>query len=140
MPNLAGAADLGRSLPLPDAPKANIHPENQELWDELLELQGSNEEIEGQLAGYAVQMDPLSVLQTRLVALLEVLYPPETPEGQRKQIEVEMRHQAIMSGVLHEARRNVVKAQLAAGGRVPPGMLEEVARAHGQAIPRGFGG
>lgn len=127
---------LGQQAPEQQEP--TIHPENTENFEALKTLRDANMALVQQLSQYGMGLDPMSLLQTRLTALIETIFPSATPDGQGAQIQIELNFETMMASVLADLRRNAVSAQLAAGAQVPPDMLEQVAKAHGQPVPRGF--
>lgn len=124
--------------PAPEQQQPTIHEGNVENFEALTELRSANMELVQQLAQYGMGLDPMSILQTRMTALIETIFPSATPEGQANQIIIELNFETMMKDVLADLRRNAVTAQLSAGAQVPPGMLEEVARQHGQQLPPAF--
>lgn len=127
---------LGGGPPKP--PEPTIHEGNQDAWAVLGALRQDNAQLAAQLAQFNIGLDPMSVIQTRLTAILEVLFPSGTVEGQAAQIAVEINFETMMGNVLAEARRSAVTAQLAAGAQVHPQLLEQMARATGQVTPDGL--
>ena len=122
----------------PDSPKPNIHAENADLYSELEGKQAENAELFKQLAQLGMGLDPLSVVHTRIAALIESIFPSGTSEGQAAQIKIELNFEKMMNDVLVEVRRNAVTAQLQAGANIPPHMLEQMAKATGQHVPDGL--
>jgi aspartate aminotransferase-like enzyme len=123
----------------PEPPKPDIHPENTELFEKLRVVQEANAELVAQLAQYRAGIDPNTLLNARIAAIMETIFPSRTPEGQKAQIAVELQFEEYMSNILKEARRTVVMAQLQQGANVPPEMLDEMAKAHNQPVPPGLG-
>ena len=142
MPSMNGAADL--SLKVPTLPDADVRPENQAAYDAYREKQEANMVIERHLSQMRMALDPLSAIQLRLTAMMDILCPPKTSEGEAMQIAVEDKFQELLTHVLSEMRRQAVSAQLQAGAHVPTEMLEAMHRAQGgkpvNKIPKGFGG
>lgn len=125
-------------------PDPNIHPGNEQAFAELKTIREENAVLAQQLQQFQIGLDPFSVIQTRLSAVIEVLVPSKTVAGQATQIAIEVQFETMMRAILAEARRNAVTAQLQAGAHVPPEMLEAMHRAQGgkpvagPGVPPGF--
>lgn len=131
-------AQLLGQQPAEQGPEPTIHEPNKAAFAELRQIREANQELIQQLAQHGIGMDMGSIIQTRITALIDTIYPSATPDGQARQIEIELRFENMMGQILSEARRSAVSAQLAAGAHVPPEMLEQVARASGQHLPPGL--
>lgn len=122
----------------PDQPELSIHPGNADLYKELEDKQAANAELFKQLGQLNMGLDPMSIVHTRIAALIESIFPANTPEGQAAQIKIELNFETMMNNVLSEARRNAVSAQLRAGANIPQQMMEQMAKASGQHVPPGL--
>jgi hypothetical protein len=74
----------------------------------------------------------MSVMQTRLSALIDTLFDGTTLQGQLLMLQLEHKFESAMNAVLKDAVANVVKAKLAQGTQgIPPEMMEKMAAASG---------
>lgn len=121
----------------PDPPRPTIHASNEKSFAELEEARAANMELMQQLAGFSIGVDPFLIMHTRIAVIMDALFPSESDAGQAMQIEVELNFEKQMANILSEVRRNAVSAQLQQGARVPPELLEQMAKASGQ-VPPGF--
>lgn len=149
MPDFAGATPLGQQPPQKEAPveatepdeievPENIFPEAVDLYVELATLRGANGELLQQIQSHGVGLDPASLIQTRLSALIDTLFDGTTLEGQLGMLTVEKNFERAMAEVLKDAASNVVKAILSQGASVSPDQMAQMAQAAGIGVPAAF--
>lgn len=106
---------------------AKLHP----AFDELTELQAANAELTEELGRYGVGLDPVSLIMTRISALVDSIWDGKTSRGQAKIIEMETRYETVMAGILADASKNVVKMMLSQGSNIPPALWKQMAKQSG---------
>jgi hypothetical protein len=109
-------------------------------WEELRELQDANASLVRQLAERGVALSTADIARTKLQALVELLFDPQTVEGQQKIIALETRFETEMSVVLKSSAQQLTQQMLAAGVTIPPDQWAELAGQSGMAgliRPRG---
>ncbi len=138
MPETHGAVNLGpkpQQQPEPEveedpneAIRRQLPPQVRPVWDELTMLRDENGELMQELAKHGVGLDPISVLTTKLSAIADTLWDGNTVKGQTKMIQMEIRYEKMMAGVLTEATKNIVKAMLTQGSNMPPAFIKQMER------------
>lgn len=112
-----------------------LDPSLRKVWGELQDIRAANAKMVQKLSQHGVGLDPVSLMQTRLSALIDILFDGTTAEGQAKMLGLEQKFEEAMNDVLKNATANVVKAQLAQGTNMPPEMLRQMAEASGMVAP-----
>lgn len=149
MPDFAGATPIGakdapqKETPLEEeAPETNvievpenIFPEAENIFIALAQKRMANGELLKQIQMHGVGLDPASLIQTRLSALIDTLFDGTTVEGQIGMLTVEHNFETAMADVLKEAAANVVKAVLSQGANVSPDEMQRMAQAAGIGVP-----
>ncbi len=132
MVNLQGAAQIG-GQPQPEngedpneAIRNQLPPQVRPYWDQLVGIRSENAELMKTLAGYGAGLDPVSVLTTKLSALVDCLWDGTTIKGQTKMIELEIKFEQMMSQILTVATQNITQAMLAQGAQLPPAFIKQM--------------
>lgn len=104
-------------------------PELEAQWRELAALIEANQAIEAELQekaqryGASVGMDPNGILVLRLQALLDLLWPVDTAEGQASRLQHDFIVQRQMKRNLDQMSVSLGQQLLAMGSMLPPEQL-----------------
>lgn len=154
MPDFAGAVDLGASR-RPAAPKPAPAPAGQQVkfFSSDLESKAASIRDLGEMNATAIRemaaegfgLDKVDALAARVDILLELLFNPQTPQGQASRLEFDWRFEQWVAEQVDRTQRRMdrVKAhvrqvELACGGQLNPAQQQRL-MSEVQAIMRGAG-
>lgn len=134
MPDMSGAADLGRSLgpePQPKAPQVTLEQARQEYsgldgsqldrYAELVRLRQANAKSEQELARIqGAQLSPWEATKLLFLAFLEYIWPEGEPDSAAQRLQVDLIFQQKLQGVWKQAGRQAAQQRLAQGSQLPP--------------------
>ena len=102
--------------------------------EELAQLIEANKAGFAEIASMGAQVDPGSLLNGRINVLAEMIFGGSGSPGF---LEFQLRFERMVSQQLEEIRGQVRKAQLAAGARIPPSQVRQMAQQQGLLGPDG---
>ena len=154
MPDTSGAADLGKSRQPAEqqespgtagelAEKAQAEYPGLGLkylghYQELVQLRTANAKAEADLARHqGASLMPWTGLQMQFLALLDMIWPMEDPDGIAHRLELDLRVQRRFASQWEAIGRQAAQARLAQGAQLPPELMRQMM--NGQ-VPPGLRG
>ena len=101
---------------------------------ELTQLMNANKAGVAEVASMGAQIDPGSLLNGRIQVLAEMIFGGTDTPGM---VEFQLRFERLVAQALEEIRGQARKAQLAAGARIPPSQVRQMAQQQGLLGPDG---
>lgn len=102
--------------------------------EELARLLAANKAGFAEIASMGAQVDGGSLLNGRIQVLAEMIFGGADTPGM---LEFQLRFERLVAQAIEEMRGQVRKAQLAAGARIPPSQVRQMAQQQGLLGPDG---